>query len=144
MKDRFKLLRKTLKLKMREMAERLNIDTSSIGKWESGRQVIPDTRIYQICKEFNVRREWLEKGEGEMFEPERQPDPEGELVREAAYSAFSQLPPNAKDAVLTGMRAFLNAMGNAEASASENPVSAIQGFVNNGTNYGQQSVKFEK
>ena len=104
MKDRFKLLRKTLKLKMREMAERLNIDTSSIGKWESGRQVIPDTRIYQICKEFNVRREWLEKGEGEMFEPEKTPPTPEETLREAAYTLFSKLPKEAQEAVLAAMK----------------------------------------
>lgn len=104
MKDRFKLLRKTLKLKMREMAERLNIDTSSIGKWESGRQVIPDTRIYQICKEFHVRREWLEKGEGEMYEPEKTPPTPEEALREAAYTLFSKLPKEAQEAVYAAMK----------------------------------------
>ena len=69
MKDRLKLLRKTLGLKQRELADRLGVDVGGVGGWECGRNAIPKTRVYQICKEFNVRREWLENGEGEMFEP---------------------------------------------------------------------------
>ena len=68
MKDRLKELRKALGLKQREVAERLGCQTGLIGRWEAGLQPIPATRIYQLCKEYNVRREWLERGEGEMFE----------------------------------------------------------------------------
>ena len=71
MKDRLKELRKALGIKQRELAERLGVKVSLIGNWEIGKQTIPQTRIYQICKEYNVRREWLETGEGEMFEPLR-------------------------------------------------------------------------
>lgn len=67
MKDRLKALRKALGLKQREVAERLGCQTGLIGRWEAGLQPIPATRIYQLCKEYNVRREWLEHGEGEMF-----------------------------------------------------------------------------
>jgi transcriptional regulator with XRE-family HTH domain len=70
MKDRLKELRKTLNLKQREVAERLDVAVSVVGGWEAGVQAIPSTRIYQLCKEYNVRREWLETGVGEMFEPE--------------------------------------------------------------------------
>jgi len=69
MKERLKELRKALNLKQREMAERLGVTVSLVGVWESGVQPISAPRIYQICKEFRVRREWLEKGVGEMFEP---------------------------------------------------------------------------
>ena len=68
MKDRLKELRKALGLKQREVAERLGVNTGIVGGWECGRNDIPKTRIYQLCKEYNVRREWLERGEGEMFE----------------------------------------------------------------------------
>ena len=66
MKDRLKALRKALGLKQREVAERLGVNVGRVGSWESG-EPIPSTRIYQLCKEYNVRREWLEHGEGEMF-----------------------------------------------------------------------------
>lgn len=69
MKERLKELRKALNLKQREMAERLGVTVSLVGVWESGVQPISKPRIYQICKEFGVRREWLEDGKGEMMEP---------------------------------------------------------------------------
>ena len=68
-KDRLKALRSALNLKQREVAERLGLDVGAIGNWEAGTRAIPSTRIYQLCKEYNVRREWLETGVGEMFEP---------------------------------------------------------------------------
>jgi len=70
MNERLKELRKKLGLKQRDVAEKLDVNVGLIGNWESGRP-IPKTRLYQLCKEYNVRREWLENGEGEMFEPEK-------------------------------------------------------------------------
>ena len=69
MKNRLKELREALNLKQREVAERLGVSVGNVGDWESGIRSIPATRIYQLCKEYNVRREWLEYGEGKMFEP---------------------------------------------------------------------------
>ena len=67
MKDRLKQLRKALDLSQRDLAKRLEIKPGTIGPWETGKEKIPKARIYQICKEFNVNRTWLETGEGEMF-----------------------------------------------------------------------------
>ena len=72
-KDRLKELRKTLNLKMREFAEGVGVSTGLVGSWESGTNKPGDARIYRICNEYGVRREWLEKGEGDMFEPEKRP-----------------------------------------------------------------------
>lgn len=69
MKDRLKELRKALNKKQRELADDLGVSTGAIGAWEAGTSAPGDARIYQICSKFNVRREWLENGEGEMFEP---------------------------------------------------------------------------
>ena len=60
------------------MAERLDVRVSVVGAWEIGKRAIPKYRIYQLCKEFHVRREWLEHGIGEMFEP----DPSAVLAEE--------------------------------------------------------------
>ena len=75
-KDRLKTLRKALNLKQREVADRLEIRVGVIGSWESGCSPIPRARIYQICNEYKVRREWLETGEGEMFEARKETDAE--------------------------------------------------------------------
>lgn len=85
MKDRLKELRKTLGLKQRDIAEKLGVDTGSVGQWESGIRSVPKTRVYQLCKEYNVCREWLETGEGEMFEPD-----EKKLSAEEIQTLFVQ------------------------------------------------------
>lgn len=69
MNERLKQLRKKLGLKQRQLAERLGVTIGLVGNWEAGSQPISKPRIYQICKEFGVRREWLEDGKGEMLEP---------------------------------------------------------------------------
>lgn len=101
MKDRLKELRKVLNLKQRELAERIGVRTGEIGNWESGRS-IPDSRLRLICKEFNVRRDWLENGEGEIFEA----NPSSrkisdytntEIFREALKRLYDLLPEAAKN-----------------------------------------------
>lgn len=69
MNERLKQLRKALGLKQRQLAERLGVTIGLVGNWEAGSQPISKPRIYQICKEFGVRREWLEDGKGEWLEP---------------------------------------------------------------------------
>ena len=93
MKDRLKKLRKVLNLKQREVAERLGITVGTVGQWESGVAVPGDARIYQLCKEYNVRREWLERGEGEMFEPK---PTEEEIYVEMFGHIYDNLSPKSK------------------------------------------------
>lgn len=69
MNERLKELRKFFGIKQRQLAERLGVSLGAVGTWEMGKDPIPKARIYQICKEFGVRREWLEDGKGEMLEP---------------------------------------------------------------------------
>lgn len=97
MKDRLKELRKTLNLKQREIAERLGVNTGLIGNWESGYSEVPDARIYQLCHEYNVRREWLETGVGEMFEPRKS---EEEEIDDMIRKLFKMLPDKLKAAFL--------------------------------------------
>lgn len=108
MKDRLKALRKALGLKQREVAERLGCQTGLIGRWEAGLQPIPATRIYQLCKEYNVRREWLEHGEGEMFAPRVEVDEEREREIQHAFclKVFNSLPPEIQKVVLDALREF--------------------------------------
>ena len=104
MKERLKELRKALGLKQREVAERLGVNIGLIGQWESGAKPVGKARIYQLCKEYNVRREWLETGEGEMFEPEKQPRSADEILAEAAEALFNELSPRGQEAVLKALR----------------------------------------
>ena len=102
MKDRLKELRKTLNLKQREVAEKLEVSTGQIGIWEAGTAELPRARIYQLCHEYNVRREWLETGEGEMFEEKGKVDlkdvDDKTIYYEAMDRMFKSLPDEAKQA----------------------------------------------
>lgn len=108
MKDRLKILRRALGLRQRQLAERLGVVTGLVGSWEAGLNPIPKTRIYQICKEYNVRREWLEEGTGDMFEPEKGPRSPEEVLEEAAAALFAELSPRGKAAVLRALEGQLS------------------------------------
>lgn len=47
-------------------AERLNIDSSYVTQLVNGKRSPSERLILAICREFNVRREWLETGDGAM------------------------------------------------------------------------------
>ena len=69
MEERIKELRQTLGLSLEAFADKLGKDRSTVGRMEKGLIKITESNILAICREFNVRREWLETGEGDMFQP---------------------------------------------------------------------------
>lgn len=69
MKDRIKKIRKELDLTQQEFADRLGIKRNTISTYESGRNIPIDAVVSLICREFDIREEWLRTGEGEMFKP---------------------------------------------------------------------------
>lgn len=85
MKDRIKKLRKSLDMTQQEFAERIGVKRNTIGQYEIGRNEPIDTVINLICREFNVREEWLRTGEGEMFNPKLS-DALDQLARENHFS----------------------------------------------------------
>lgn len=70
MQERIKQIRKRLGLKQREFAEKIGVNTGTVGQWEAGTARPGAARLYQICSLFNVSRVWLETGAGDMFERE--------------------------------------------------------------------------
>lgn len=109
MNERLKILRKALGLKQREVAERLDVRVGLVGMWEAGRP-IPKTRVYQLCKEFNVRREWLENGTGDIFEPGKTLD---DKLIDAACALFDELSERGQNAVLAALRERIESEKNA-------------------------------
>lgn len=69
MKMRIKMIRDSVGLSMRAFGDRLGVGSSSVALWESGRNNPSEQTIRAICSEFNIRRDWLETGEGEMYAP---------------------------------------------------------------------------
>lgn len=69
MNERIKQLRKTLGLTLDKFGEKIGVGKSAISKIERGENGVSDQMLKSICREFNVREEWLRTGEGEMFVP---------------------------------------------------------------------------
>lgn len=63
MKERIKMLRKELKLNQTEFGSRIGATQAMITSYETGRVVPDDAMRLLICREFGVRREWLEFGD---------------------------------------------------------------------------------
>lgn len=62
MKDRIKKVRKDNNLTQKDFAERIGIKQNTVASYEMGRIGISDSVIISICREFNVREEWLRNG----------------------------------------------------------------------------------
>lgn len=64
--ERVKQVRKAKSLTMREFGQRLGLGSSTISDIENGRRNLTTQNRISICREFNVREEWLRMGEGDM------------------------------------------------------------------------------
>ena len=115
MKERLKLLRYTLGIKQRELAERLGLNVSAVGAWETGVKPLPKMRAFQICKLYNIRVDWLLNGAGDMFEADagekqeatQEPKKAADALQEAAAALFTELSPIGQNAVLNALRNYI-------------------------------------
>lgn len=107
---RLRTIRKHYRLKLREFAEKIDSKLYTVSAWEAGSFRPKDEMIDKICKVFHVRREWLERGEGEMFEPDEflkpLPKPVVDLYLSTIFSMFRQLPPQSQEGVLAILHNF--------------------------------------
>ncbi len=60
-------LRKSLKLTQTDFAAAVNISRSNLSNIEGDKFKITDRFIADVCREYNVNKEWLTTGDGEMF-----------------------------------------------------------------------------
>ena len=103
--DRIVELIEALGLKKSQFAEKLSVSQPYISQLCSGVRTPSDRTISDICREFNIRREWLETGEGPMRLPEPEEDleiindlladtasPTADLIRNI-WHTYRQLPP---------------------------------------------------
>ena len=65
--ERVKLIRNHLKLNQEDFANKIGTVKSTISMIESGKHALTKRNLVLICKEFNVREEWLKYGTGEIF-----------------------------------------------------------------------------
>ena len=67
MNERLKTIRKSLSLSQEAFGRKLGVTGAGISKIESGDRSITEQMVLAVCREFNVREEWLRNGTGEMF-----------------------------------------------------------------------------
>lgn len=69
--DRFRLIRKNLKMTQSEMGEKLNKTYHMIQNYETGRRIITDGVLLNLQEKFNVNIDWMRTGQGSMFLSEK-------------------------------------------------------------------------
>lgn len=67
MNRRIKELRTSLNLSAEKFGSRVGVTRSAISRIENGVVNVTEQMIHSICREYNVREEWLRNGNGEMF-----------------------------------------------------------------------------
>lgn len=67
MNKRLKILRKSLNLTQSEFANSIGIKGSSYCDIENGKASITERTIISICSIYNVNRQWLQYGKGNIF-----------------------------------------------------------------------------
>lgn len=77
---RIKALRKALKLNQAEFGERIGLKQGAISRVEQEGVPVTAQNIKLICEKFNVRREWLTEGTGEMLQE----------TEDTLFAAFAQ------------------------------------------------------
>lgn len=82
MKERIAVLRKTLGLTQKQFGEQIGVQRGTIANYELGRNIPTETVRLMICRVYGVRREWLETGEGEIFDKKTRYDQIREMSEE--------------------------------------------------------------
>lgn len=68
MRERIAALRRALGLTQQQFASGIGIKRGTVSNYEIGRNTPTETVLQMICMAYGVRRQWLDSGEGEMFE----------------------------------------------------------------------------
>lgn len=67
MNKRLKEVRNLIGLSQTEFAERLFLSHDLISSMERGKRKITERTIEAICQEFDINKEWLVNGNGDIF-----------------------------------------------------------------------------
>lgn len=65
--ERLKAFRSAKKLTQKAFADAILLSADAVSMMERGVMPVSQRTIETICSKFNVSREWLETGDGEMF-----------------------------------------------------------------------------
>ena len=77
--DRIKEARQALNKTQQEFADSIGVKRNTVATYEMGKATPSDRTISDICREYNIREDWLRTGEGPMF---------ADLTRQKKIAAF--------------------------------------------------------
>ena len=84
--ERFKQLRDELGKSQTEFGAGIGVSRSVINNIERGVTEPSDVFLNHLCDVYNVNREWLETGEGELFDKSKQLDETTKLIESISDS----------------------------------------------------------
>lgn len=87
MNERVKELRDALGISAEKFGARVGVTRSAISRIENGTVNVTSQMVVSICREFNVREEWLRDGTGEMFNELSQEEEVAYIVGQALPQA---------------------------------------------------------
>lgn len=82
--ERFKELRKYLKMTQTEFGEQLGKTMRTIQEYERANRAITDGVLLNLQEKFNVNIDWMRTGEGEMFLSDNEKKADSGVVRAAS------------------------------------------------------------
>ena len=85
MNTRIAFVRKKSGLNQQEFADRINLTKNYVSLMETGSRSPSDRTIADICREFNVNRQWLETGAGKPFQERSRDEEIAEIIGKIVY-----------------------------------------------------------
>lgn len=67
MNERIKQIRQYFNISQEEFGRKIGVTRSAISYLESGRSNLTERMLFTICMTFDIRKEWIQTGQGEMF-----------------------------------------------------------------------------
>ena len=102
-RKRIKQVRETLNISQRDFAKRVYISQTLLGDIELGNRAVSDRTLQLVSTEFNVNKNWLLTGKGQMFAA-----PPPDLQLENLIEIFQQMDTPLKDYLLDLSKGLLN------------------------------------
>lgn len=100
--ERIREVRTSLNISQRDFCKRIFISQSLLGEIELGNRNVNDRTIQLITSQFNVNKDWLETGEGEIFT-----NPPPDIQLEKLIDIFKQLDKVLRDYLLEQSKGLL-------------------------------------
>ena len=107
--ERLKAIRTALKLSQRVFCKDIFLEHSGYSRMEQGVTRVNERIIELICTKYNVSREYLKNGKGDMFTDNSPPDVKLEQLRQL----FNELNPLFQDYLLLQAKELLKVQGKA-------------------------------